>query len=110
MCHDRSLLRQNLVYLHAGVILTMPDGALVLFFALELEDNRLFTAALRGNGALYARRTQRGARFDRVAVNDRDHAIEFYVRAHIACQGFDFDRFAWRDTVLFTTGFNDCVH
>src|ERR1700733_11120950 len=105
MCHKN--LRQNLVHLHPGVILAMPDSALVLLLALELEDDGLLAAAVTGDGAGYTRGTEGRAGLDRIAVHHCHNAVELDCRADVACKGFDFDRLAWRDAILFTAGFND---
>src|SRR6476620_2685415 len=115
MCHKITryaylLLSKDLIHLPPGVILEMPDGALVLLLALELEDDGLIDAAVGGDGALHARRTQRRAGLDSLALHHGDDAVEFNFRAHVAGQGLDFDRLAGRDAILFTTGFNHCVH
>src|SRR6185503_18790747 len=108
MCHKN--LRQNLVHLHPGVILAMPDGALVLLLALELEDDGLLTPALCGDGARYPRGADGGTGLNRVSIQHGDYAVEFNCCADVAGQSLDFNRLAWRDAILFTTGFNDCVH
>ena len=41
-------LGDDLFHLYASEILTVPDGALVLFLAFKFEDQRLLTAALGG--------------------------------------------------------------
>src|SRR5690242_2474140 len=105
-----SELSYDLIHLDAGVILAMPDGALVLLLALELEDDRLIAAALRCDGALHTRAAKRGTRPDRIAIHDRNHAVEFHIRADVAGQSLDFDRLAWSNPILFTAGFNHCVH
>src|SRR5690349_506834 len=59
LCAMTNDLRYDLIHLHARVILAMPDGALVLLLALELEDDGLIAAALRCDGALHARAAER---------------------------------------------------
>src|SRR5580704_3113045 len=102
MCHK--YLRQNLIHLHARVILAMPDGALVLLLALELEDDGLIAAAVGGDGALHARGAEDRAGLHRVSIHHGDDAVEFDFGAYVAGQSLDFNRLAWRDTILFTAG------
>src|SRR5580704_12378413 len=92
-------LRYDLVHLHPGVILAMPNGALVLLLALELEYDGLLTTALRGDGALDARAAERRARSYGVAINYGHNAVEFDFRAYVAGQRLDFNRLAWRDAI-----------
>src|SRR6266478_7459220 len=49
MSHDE-ILCDDVAHLHFGVILAVADGALVLFFPLEFEDQDLFASSVRGNG------------------------------------------------------------
>src|SRR6201986_4121882 len=57
----------------AREVLTMPDGALVLLLALELEHQRLRAAILQSDGAGYLR-THHGG-FHLVTVDHRQHAV-----------------------------------
>ena len=53
MCHA-GILCDDFAHPHLSVILAVPDGALVLLLALELEDQNLVRAILGGNGCVHA--------------------------------------------------------
>src|SRR5690349_13589215 len=108
MCHDK--LRENLANLHAGEILTVADGALVLLLALELEHQRLLAAAMTFDHTRHTSVRHGGTSLNVIPVHDRQHTAELYLRAHVPGQGFDFHELTRRDTILLAAGFNDCVH
>src|SRR5580658_9027173 len=84
----------DLVDGHSREILAMPDGALVLLLALELEHQRFFAAAMRGDGAFDHGSSHVRAGFDRIALDQCDHARKFNSRADIAGDGLYLDRLA----------------
>src|SRR4051812_9715043 len=105
MCH--SVLSEDLANLHAGEILAVALGAPILLFALELEDDRLFAAALFLDGARHASAAYSGASLNGVAVRDRQDTTEFYRGSHVAGEAFDFQRLTGGDAILLSAGFDD---
>src|SRR5579871_2850700 len=106
-----SRLCQNLAHLHLRVVLPVSDGALVLLFALELEHHHFIAAAVTCDGALHFGVGERGAGDQLVRiVHHGQHAPEFHLGPHVAGNRFHFNHIARRDAVLFSTGFNHCVH
>src|ERR1017187_752879 len=104
-------LCQNLAHFDLRVVLPVADGPLVLFLALELEHNHFVTAAMACDGALHASIRERGAGNQLVRiVHHGEDSAELDLCAHVARERFHFDDVAGSDAVLFSTGFNHCVH
>src|SRR5665213_1274734 len=108
MCHDFVL--HDLVNLHARVVLAVPLGAPVLLLALELEDDGFGLAVMLGDGA-FDDRACRGRPGSHIpAIDHRQHAVEFHLRADVAGHGFQLHRLARGHAILLPTVFNHCVH
>src|SRR2546423_14085850 len=101
----------DLVDLHAGEVLPVTDGPLVLFLALELEHEDLDAAAAAGNRPGHLRGSESlTGEYLLIVTHDGENAAELDLSADVAGQRFHFDRVAGRDAVLFAASFNDCVH
>src|SRR5205807_2547135 len=88
-------LTDDLVHRDAGEILAMPDGALVLLLALELEHQRLVAASVRDDGAPDSRVLSVRAGLHGIAVDHCQHAVELNFGSHVARQRFDLDGHAF---------------
>src|SRR5579863_10728869 len=88
----------------------MPDGALILLFALEFEDNGLCASAIRHNRALYERAAHIGAGLHGLAVEHRQYLIKLDFRADLARYGLNLQKFARSGAILLPACFNNCVH
>src|SRR5260370_19335339 len=106
-----SHLSESLVHRDLREVLRVADGSLVLFLALELEDDHFVAAPVTGNRALHAGFTQSGAgdQFIRV-VHHGQHAAERDLRANVARERFHLDHVARSNAVLLSAGFNHCIH
>src|SRR5579885_1674031 len=110
LCAMTQLLADNIADGDAREILAMADGPLVLLLALELENQRLFAASMRGDGAADARVSGLHAGPHRIAVDNRQHAAELDLRADVSGERFHFHRVTRSDAILLSTRFDDCVH
>src|SRR6266699_2097962 len=90
MCHCKYLpngsgLGQDLLHFHARVILTVTDSALVLFFALEFENQDFVTAPMGSNFGPHASRLESITQDHLIRpVRNCQNAVELYRRADIA--------------------------
>src|SRR5580693_1952009 len=104
-------LCQNLAHLHLRVVLPVSDGSLVLLLAFEFEHDHFVAASMPGDGALHFSVRERGAGNQLVGiVHNGEHTAEFDLRTDVASDCLHFDDVAWSDAVLFSAGFNHCVH
>src|SRR5690242_16860627 len=75
-------LRENFADPHLGIVLPVADGALVLLFALEFEDDDFVAAAMAGDSALDFRLGERVSADHFAAVaNHCQDAVEFHLGA-----------------------------
>src|ERR1017187_1941498 len=98
-------LRHNVADLHFGERLAVANGFLVLFLALELEDQDLVAPAITNDGGLQG---AAGDRFAAILKGELDGQFDF--GADIAGQFFHADDIARSNPVLFSAGFNNRVH
>src|SRR5579864_1844528 len=88
----------------------MPDGALILLLALELENDGFLAPAVRDNRTLHQRSAHRGASLHGFAVEYRQDFVELDFRANISGNGFNLQKFARSGAILLPARFDDCVH
>src|SRR5262249_46689795 len=110
MSHDE-VLCDDLAHAHFGVILTVADGALVLLFALEFEDQHFLAAVVAGDGTgdLVVRCLGAGQHFARVAEN-RQVFRKLDLRTDIARQIWYADHVTRCNAKLFSAGLNNGMH
>src|ERR1035437_3143359 len=98
-------LHHHFANLHFRVGLTVPDGFLVLFLALELEDQDLGCPVCADDGARhFAAGNQFAAFFERCL----DGKLDF--RADVAGQFFDADHITGGYPILFSACLDNRVH
>src|SRR5262249_8509715 len=100
----------DLVHLNPCEILAMPDGALVLFLALEFENDGLIAAAMRHDGSSHSRALRVRTGLHGIAVNHSEHPPDFDLGSGFARNCFNINGLAWGDAILLPAGFDHCVH
>src|SRR5579883_131312 len=110
MGHKYFLLCRNFLNLDSGEILAMPQGALILLFALELKDDGLGAAAMGQNGSDDAGALGGRAGLDAIAVHEGEHSAHFDLGPGFACERFDLNGLARGDAVLLAARLDYCVH
>src|SRR5579872_7248807 len=98
-------LHHDVADLHVGEALAMPNGLLVLFLALEFEDEHLVATAGFHNGA-----SDGGAGNHLAAFLERRLHRQFDFGTNIARQLFHADNVARSNPVLFPAEIDDRVH
>lgn len=104
-------LGENFADFDLRIVLTMTLGALVLFFALELEDDNLLGPVMFLNGGfdLSVRRGRTGDDLALTLHNGQDPAnLDF--RSDLARERIDAEDVSRRNAVLLAAGFNNCLH
>ena len=88
----------------------MSDGAVITFAPFELERDHFFVFALLDNFRRHlCAGNKRIAVRQFVAVGVHQNMAERCGPACIDLQKVDIDRFAFRDTILSSTGLDNCV-
>src|SRR5258706_3370239 len=110
LCAILPALRDDLVHPQFREMLAMADGAFVLLFALELENEYFLRAVVRRDSGDYLGVCQLrfGKRF--AVLEHREHIRELQRRTYIERQLLDADHVAGGHPVLFPACLNDCVH
>ena len=88
----------------------MSDSAVIPLAALHFERNRLGAALVLDNIGQNGGVLKRIAQRDFAVPAGQQHAIERMGLTRFGRETFNFQRVPSGDPILFSTGFNDCVH
>ena len=105
----KPVLYADRFYLEPGQLPAMADRAVIAFPAAILVGDLLLALRLADDFADHARALEVSAHADSVALANEEDLIESDFVAGFACELLDGKDFARACTVLFTTGFENCV-
>src|SRR3989339_1073302 len=99
----------DLLYLDLGIILPMADGPVVVNFVMVLKSGDFVGLAVPQHLGRDPRVLQvGGADLDPVAIHEHQYVLKGHALGVL--QQFNLQGIPLADLVLFSAGFNDCVH